>query len=88
MREKGQTEVAKTLETPVFSRGIEILTEKTKLFKIHVPASSGNEKYRRPVDAGLLYFALLLLSVVYLQAMEHFDKAGIIVADDLAMPHI
>lgn len=31
MREKGQTEVAKTLETPVFSRGIEILTEKKKL---------------------------------------------------------
>lgn len=31
MREKGQTEVAKTLETPVFSRGIEILTEKLKL---------------------------------------------------------
>lgn len=30
MREKGQTEVAKTLETPVFSRGIEILTEKRK----------------------------------------------------------
>lgn len=30
MREKGQTEVAKTLETPVFSRGIEILTEKVK----------------------------------------------------------
>lgn len=30
MREKGQTEVAKTLETPVFSRGIEILTEKLK----------------------------------------------------------
>lgn len=30
MREKGQTEVAKTLETPVFSRGIEILTEKFK----------------------------------------------------------
>lgn len=33
MREKGQTEVAKTLETPVFSRGIEILTEKKKLFE-------------------------------------------------------
>ena len=33
MREKGQTEVAKTLETPVFSRGIEILTEKFKLIK-------------------------------------------------------
>lgn len=31
MREKGQTEVAKTLETPVFSRGIEILTEKLEL---------------------------------------------------------
>lgn len=30
MREKGQTEVAKTLETPVFSRGIEILTEKVR----------------------------------------------------------
>ena len=30
MREKGQTEAAKTLETPVFSRGIEILTEKVK----------------------------------------------------------
>lgn len=28
MREKGQTEAAKTLETPVFSRGIGILTEK------------------------------------------------------------
>lgn len=33
MREKGQTEVAKTLETPVFSRGIEILTEKIKFEK-------------------------------------------------------
>lgn len=36
MREKGQTEVAKTLETPVFSRGIEILTEKRK-FPIQLP---------------------------------------------------
>lgn len=33
MREKGQTEVAKTLETPVFSRGIEILTEKDDFIK-------------------------------------------------------
>lgn len=33
MREKGQTEVAKTLETPVFSRGIEILTEKVELLR-------------------------------------------------------
>ena len=30
MREKGKTEAAKTLETPVFSRGIEILTEKVE----------------------------------------------------------
>ena len=36
MREKGQTEVAKTLETPVFSRGIEILTEKVQ-FSIQTP---------------------------------------------------
>ena len=34
MREKGQTEVAKTLETPVFSRGIEILTEKLEFIGI------------------------------------------------------
>ena len=34
MREKGQTEVAKTLETPVFSRGIEILTEKYEFIKL------------------------------------------------------
>ena len=36
MREKGQTEVAKTLETPVFSRGIEILTEKLKFARKYV----------------------------------------------------
>ena len=36
MREKGQTEVAKTLETPVFSRGIEILTEKLKFYSCAV----------------------------------------------------
>ena len=35
MREKGQTEVAKTLETPVFSRGIEILTEKIEFENYH-----------------------------------------------------
>ena len=33
MREKGQTEAAKTLETPVFSRGIEILTEKMEFYQ-------------------------------------------------------
>ena len=36
MREKGQTKVAKTLETPVFSRGIEVLTEKKELPIYHV----------------------------------------------------
>lgn len=39
MREKGQTEVAKTLETPVFSRGIEILTEKEEFLIIIAPIS-------------------------------------------------
>ena len=34
MREKGKTEAAKTLETPVFSRGIEILTEKCEFLRI------------------------------------------------------
>ena len=34
MREKGQTEAAKTLETPVFSRGIEILTEKEQFVNL------------------------------------------------------
>ena len=40
MREKGQTEVTKTLETPVFSRGIEILTEKLILFSNPLPFRS------------------------------------------------
>lgn len=35
MREKGQNEAAKTLETPVFSRGIEILTEKVKILSLN-----------------------------------------------------
>ena len=45
MREKGQTEAAKTLETPVFSRGIEILTEKNEFVFLYIrsrtAASSG-----------------------------------------------
>lgn len=45
MREKGQTEVAKTLETPVFSRGIEILTEKSEFSRednvVSVKATGG-----------------------------------------------
>ena len=35
MREKGQNEVAKTLKTPVFSRGIEILTEKLEFVELN-----------------------------------------------------
>ena len=35
MREKGQTEVEKTLKTPVFSRGVEILTEKIQFLYGH-----------------------------------------------------
>lgn len=42
MREKGQTEVAKTLETPVFSRGIEILTEKMEFYKNKAGFSAKN----------------------------------------------
>ena len=33
MREKGQNKVTKTLETPVFSRGIEISTEKLEFVR-------------------------------------------------------
>lgn len=47
MREKGQTEVAKTLETPVFSRGIEILTEKLQ-FCVFI---QGTDK-KRGTDEG------------------------------------
>lgn len=36
MREKGQTEAVKTLETPVFSRGIEILTEKRQFYDRYI----------------------------------------------------
>ena len=47
MREKGQTEVAKTLGTPVFSRGIEILTEKQKL-----PIASGMKMIVSQEESG------------------------------------
>ena len=39
MREKGQSKAVKMLETQVFSRGIEILTEK---FKLPEPFSKKN----------------------------------------------
>ena len=51
MREKGKTEAAKTLETPVFSRGIEILTEKVKFIeqitRAHFYAPFGVVHYAR-----------------------------------------
>lgn len=57
MREKGQTEAAKTLETPVFSRGIEILTEKINFNK--------NEKDRVMrlliFDMGINYTSSVLI---------------------------
>ena len=56
MREKGQTEVAKTLETPVFSRGIEILTEKTKLYEDYRQAKKQMQEYgvvKKNVDSIL-----------------------------------
>lgn len=45
MREKGQTEAAKTLETPVFSRGIEILTEKAKFTKMDATILAFGKSY-------------------------------------------
>ena len=54
MREKGQTEVAKTLETPVFSRGIEILTEKNKFAQQNNPDDciEYETAYRRKKSKG------------------------------------
>ena len=46
MREKGQNEVAKTLETPVFSRGIEILTEKIEILR--------KDNYEKPLAPIML----------------------------------
>lgn len=54
MREKGQTEVAKTLETPVFSRGIEILTEKTYLFQFSKLEIVIQKVFNNPVE--LLFY--------------------------------
>ena len=52
MREKGQTEVAKTLETPVFSRGIEILTEKLLLRGIRPSYGGGARGGGSPPRVG------------------------------------
>lgn len=53
MREKGQTEAAKTLETPVFSRGIEILTEKMELIKYCPKARVLDAIENNPAHAGI-----------------------------------
>ena len=57
MREKGQNEVAKTLETPVFSRGREILTEKKEFPKSWASDTlSGNPYFlRRGPLSGMGY---------------------------------
>ena len=55
MREKGQTEVAKTLETPVFSRGIEILTEKKEFATILIVKSLFTINVHRVLMGVLLY---------------------------------
>ena len=48
MREKGQTEAAKTLETPVFSRGIEILTEKVEF--VYEKSDAGASHFSDGID--------------------------------------
>lgn len=55
MREKGQTEVAKTLETPVFSRGIEILTEKGEFFIAFLRPGKGEKHRCGPPDSRRWY---------------------------------
>lgn len=60
MREKGQTEVAKTLETPVFSRGIEILTEKFYFGEMTFTPQSGIGKWDPP-EFNYLYGRMLNL---------------------------
>lgn len=57
MREKGQNEVAKTLETPVFSRGREILTEKFKLpkCKLHQNEAVKGEDGSREQEVEIFY---------------------------------
>ena len=54
MREKGKTEAAKTLETPVFSRGIEILTEKSEFVEVSKMSDS------RLKGISVILFGILL----------------------------
>lgn len=68
MREKGQTEVAKTLETPVFSRGIEILTEKS-LFIEQV------QKFQLPMNKQIKEFSTgMKAKLKVLVAISHNAK--------------
>ncbi len=59
MREKGQTEAAETLETPVFSRGIEILTEKNEFFCYGKYASIHTMSSIRSASARLHFIIFL-----------------------------
>ena len=56
MREKGQNEVAKTLETPVFSRGREILTEKIVILSIFLTLAIN-------IGGAILFFVILYLVI-------------------------
>lgn len=79
MREKGQTEVAKTLETPVFSRGIEILTEKNELVY-------GTERYNfevhhyknlsSPLEQAALAIAMATALEIEIRTKFPKDKSG------------
>ena len=75
MREKGQTEAAKTLETPVFSRGIEILTEKTKLLsESYYFSPSGKVKVSKLTDIIICPFQWHIMH-------NNFKKSGKKAAD-------
>lgn len=69
MREKGQTEAAKTLETPVFSRGIEILTEKSQFSEKELNSFSEFVTYPPPI-----YYRQ---AIIYQHFIFSNNKAGI-----------
>lgn len=74
MREKGQTEVAKTLETPVFSRGIEILTEKIGFTSGHTSGRVVATDVSADTDTGV--FLTNLTEATY--DSEGGDSGGIV----------
>ena len=71
MREKGQTEAAKTLETPVVSRGIEILTEKLRF--ITVP---GIRAIIAPAAVMTTFITFKQFDIVYLLTQQKGYMTG------------